>query len=48
MLREDRPIKRLMPFFSAFNPAGTLIANARFPPGVNNYRAYFLPFDPAK
>jgi hypothetical protein len=36
-----------LPYFSAFDPSGTLIFNARFPPGVYSYRAYFLPFNPA-
>ena len=36
-----------LPFFSAFDPGGTLIFNARFPSGVDSYRAYFLPFNPA-
>jgi len=36
-----------LPYFSAFDPGGTLIFNARFPPGVDSYRAYFLPFNPA-
>lgn len=36
-----------LPFFSAFDPNGTLIFNARFPPGVDSYRAYLLPFNPA-
>jgi hypothetical protein len=37
-----------LPFFSAFDSAGALIFNARFPSGVNSYRAYLLPFNPAK
>ena len=37
----------LLPYFSAFDPSGTLIFDARFPPGVYSYRAYFLPFNPA-
>jgi hypothetical protein len=37
-----------LPFFSAFDPGGTLIFNARFPTGVDSYRAYFLPFTPGK
>jgi hypothetical protein len=36
-----------LPYFSAFDPTGTLIFNARFPLGVYSYRAYFLPFNPA-
>lgn len=33
-----------LPYFSAFDPAGNLIFNAQFPPGVQSYRAYFLHF----
>ena len=36
-----------LPYFSAFDPAGKLIFNAKFPQGVYSYRAYFLPFSPA-
>jgi hypothetical protein len=37
-----------LPYFSAFDPAGNLIFNARFPDGVDSYRAYFLHFAPTK
>ncbi len=36
-----------LPYFSAFDPTGKLIFNAKFPQGVYSYRAYFLPFSPA-
>ena len=38
----------ILPYFSAFDPAGNLIFNAQFPPGVYSYRAYFLPFKPGQ
>ena len=31
-----------LPYLSEFDPAGQLIFNAEFPPGVNTYRAYLL------
>ena len=34
-----------LPYFSQFDRAGRLIYNAQFPPGVNSYRAYLLPWD---
>lgn len=37
----------ILPYFSAFDPGGKLIFNAKFPSGVYSYRAYFLPFSPA-
>jgi hypothetical protein len=37
----------IQPYFSEFNAAGKLIVNAEFPAGVNTYRAYRLPWNPA-
>ncbi|HEY3828122.1 MAG TPA: arylsulfotransferase family protein [Solirubrobacteraceae bacterium] len=34
-----------LPYFSEFDPAGSLIFNAEFPAGVNTYRAYLLPWN---
>jgi hypothetical protein len=34
------------PYFSEFDSAGDLLYNAEFPPGVNTYRAYLLPWNP--
>jgi len=36
-----------LPYFSEFSPSAKLIFNARFPAGVNSYRAYRLPWHPA-
>jgi len=36
-----------LPYFSEFSPSGKLIFNAQFPAGVNTYRAYRLPWNPA-
>jgi hypothetical protein len=36
-----------LPYFSEFSPSGKLIFNAEFPAGVNTYRAYRLPWNPA-
>jgi hypothetical protein len=36
-----------LPYFSEFDPSGKLIFNAQFPTGVNTYRAYLLPWQPA-
>jgi hypothetical protein len=33
-----------LPYFSQFDRTGQLIYNARFPAGVNSYRAYLLPW----
>jgi hypothetical protein len=33
-----------LPYFSEFGPSGQLLFNARFPDGVNTYRAYRLPW----
>ena len=33
-----------LPYLSEFDPTGQLIFNAEFPPGVNTYRAYLLPW----
>jgi hypothetical protein len=35
-----------LPYFSEYDPAGDLLWNARFPEGVNTYRAYLLPWNP--
>jgi hypothetical protein len=35
------------PYFSEFSPSGKVIFNAEFPAGVNTYRAYRLPWNPA-
>jgi len=37
----------IQPYFSEFSPSGKLIVNAEFPAGVNTYRAYRLPWNPA-
>ena len=37
-----------LPYISAFSPTGSLIFDARFPTGVNTYRAYLLPWTPHK
>jgi hypothetical protein len=37
----------IQPYFSEFNASGKLIFNAEFPAGVNTYRAYRLPWNPA-
>ncbi|MCW3020552.1 MAG: hypothetical protein JWN10_2860 [Solirubrobacterales bacterium] len=37
-----------LPYFSAFDPRGSLVFNAEFPAGVNTYRAYLLPWNPPK
>jgi Arylsulfotransferase (ASST) len=37
-----------LPYFSEFSPSGKLIFNAGFPAGVNSYRAYRLPWHPAR
>jgi hypothetical protein len=34
-----------LPYFSEFSPSGQLLFNARFPAGVNTYRAYRLPWN---
>jgi arylsulfotransferase ASST len=36
-----------LPYFSEFSPSGKVIFNAEFPAGVNTYRAYRLPWNPA-
>jgi hypothetical protein len=33
-----------LPYFSEFSPSGNLVFNAKFPEGVNSYRAYRLPW----
>jgi Arylsulfotransferase (ASST) len=35
-----------LPYFSEFDSYGDLLYNARFPDGVNTYRAYLLPWSP--
>ncbi len=35
-----------LPYFSEFDSDGDLLYNARFPDGVNSYRAYLLPWSP--
>ncbi|HEY6494292.1 MAG TPA: arylsulfotransferase family protein [Trebonia sp.] len=37
-----------LPYISEFSPSGQLIFNAEFPAGVDTYRAYRLPWDPAQ
>jgi hypothetical protein len=37
-----------LPYFSQFSPSGELLFNAQFPAGVNTYRAYRLPWHPAR
>jgi hypothetical protein len=37
----------IQPYFSEFSPSGKLTFNAEFPTGVNTYRAYRLPWNPA-
>jgi Arylsulfotransferase (ASST) len=37
----------ILPYISEFNPSGQLIFNAEFPTGVNTYRAYLQPWNPA-
>jgi hypothetical protein len=36
-----------LPYFSEFDPSGKLLFNAQLPTGVNSYRAYLLPWNPA-
>jgi arylsulfotransferase ASST len=36
----------VLPYFSEFSPAGRLLLNVEFPPGVSSYRAYRLPWHP--
>ena len=36
-----------LPYFSEFSPSGTLIFNAALPVGMDTYRAYRLPWNPA-
>jgi hypothetical protein len=33
-----------LPYISEFSATGSLLFNARFPPGINTYRAYLLPW----
>ena len=35
-----------LPYFSEYDSYGDLLYNARFPDGVNSYRAYLLPWSP--
>jgi hypothetical protein len=35
-----------LPYFSEYDDYGDLLYNARFPDGVNTYRAYFAPWSP--
>lgn len=35
-----------LPYFSEYDTAGDLLFNARFPTGVNTYRAYLQPWSP--
>jgi hypothetical protein len=35
-----------LPYFSEYDPAGDLLFNAKFPTGVNSYRAYLQPWSP--
>jgi len=35
-----------LPYYSEFDSYGDLLYNARFPDGVNSYRAYLLPWNP--
>jgi hypothetical protein len=37
-----------LPYFSEFDSYGDLLYNARFPDGVNSYRAYLLPWNPGR
>jgi hypothetical protein len=37
-----------LPYVSEFSPSGRLLFNARFPAGVSTYRAYRLPWHPAR
>jgi hypothetical protein len=37
-----------LPYFSAFDGRGELTFDASFPTGVNTYRAYLLPWNPAR
>ena len=37
----------IQPYFSEFSASGKLTFNAEFPAGVNTYRAYRLPWNPA-
>jgi hypothetical protein len=36
-----------LPYISEFDSSGNLLFNAQFPPGVNSYRAYLQPWQPA-
>jgi len=36
-----------LPYFSQFDASGNVVFNAQFPTGVNSYRAYELPWNPA-
>ncbi len=38
----------VLPSFSEFSQAGRLLLNAELPPGVSSYRAYRLPWHPAR
>jgi len=38
----------VLPYFSEFSPAGRLLLNAELPMGVSSYRAYRLPWHPAR
>src|SRR6202167_4623352 len=38
----------IQPYFSEISPSGKLIFNAKFPTGVNTYRAYRLPWNTAR
>jgi hypothetical protein len=35
-------------WFSEFSPSGKLLFNAKFPDGISSYRAYRLPWHPAR
>lgn len=37
-----------LPYFSEYDSYGDLLYNAKFPTGVNSYRAYFLPWNPGR
>ncbi len=37
-----------LPYISEFSPSGQLLFNAELPAGVNTYRAYLLPWQPAR
>ncbi len=37
----------IQPYFSEFSASGKLTFNAELPAGVNSYRAYRLPWNPA-